>query len=772
MTVNRGRRLTAAAFCLIVLLCLAFKALDALFPFPAERLTPPASTAVLDNRDQPIRFFLAPDQSWRFPVALDEVAPAYLDAVLAGEDRHFFSHPGINPVSILQAALGNLRAGRVVRGGSTITMQVARLAEPKPRTLAGKIVECFRAMQLESRYSKGDILRFYVNMAPQGGNLVGVGAASWFYFGKSPALLSLAEASLLAAIPRSPNRFNPVKRPEAAQAARARVLAAMAETGAATKDKADEAATQDLPARLTRPPLIGPHFAQMALAREGRVPRIRTTLDSRVQELTRQAMRQRLVELRSQGVENAAVVVIDAKTREVLALAGSADFFDEARHGRVNAALARRSPGSALKPFLYAKAFQDGLIAPQTLLLDIPITLGGYDPHNYDGVYRGRVEAQEALIHSLNAPAVRLLAEVGPERFLSLLHQGGLRTLDKPASHYGLSLILGGGEVTLLDLTNFYATLARGGLHSEPVFTPGEHPTETRLFSPEASAEVTDILSRLERPDLPGGIDRAKGVPAVAWKTGTSFGHRDAFAVGFSSRYVIGVWAGNVQGDPVKGISGARQAAPLLFDLFRSLEPDGAGLQKASGLNLAEVEVCALSRQLPGPDCQQRVKMTIIPGVTELGPCPIVKRVLVDAATGLRVAGACLEGRDVRQEVIREYPAELTAWWRSGGMPVPRVPAASPDCPEAMDGQGPRITSPKPEMVYHVRADAPAEFQRVGLNAQAGSDAGELTWFQDGKLVAAKGPGESFFLELAPGAHKLVVVDGQGRSDTVKYVVE
>jgi penicillin-binding protein 1C len=242
--------------------------------------------------------------------------------------------------------------------------------------------------------------------------------------------------------------------------------------------------------------------------------------------------------------------------------------------------------------------------------------------------------------------------------------------------------------------------------------------------------------------------------------------------VGFSARFAVGVWAGNVDGQPVKGISGMRQAAPLLFDIFRSLEPDGAGLPRQTGLNLAEVEVCALSRQLPGPDCHQRMTMTVIPGVTKLTPCPVHQRVLVDAATGLRVAGACLQGRAVRQEVVTQYPAELTTWWRAGGMPVPQVPGASPDCPEAMAGQEPRITSPKAQAVFRLRPGSPEQFQRVGLAAQAGADAGELHWFQDGILIPARQQGEGFFLDLSPGEHRLMVVDSQGRSDSVRFTVE
>ncbi len=841
----KHRRLAALAL-LPVLLWGGWLALDRAFPFPVERLTPPASVMVLGARDEPLRFFLARDQSWRFPVELEEVSGDFVHAVLASEDRYFFSHPGVNPVAIVQAALSNLRAGRVVRGGSTITMQVARLAEPKRRTVWGKLREAFRAVQLEARYSKQEILEFYVNMAPYGGNLVGVGAASWFYFGKGPKGLSLAESALLAGIPKAPNRYNPVKHAQAAVAARAQVLRAMTDKGWTTPELAQEAAGQEPPDRLKKPPLIGPHFCQMVLDHARGATRIRTTLDPRVQETVRALMRARLAELRAQGVENAAVVVEDVHTRAVLALAGSADYLDDARHGRINAATAPRSPGSALKPFLYALAFDEGVIGPGSQLLDIPITLGNYDPHNYDGAYQGRVEAAEALIHSLNAPAVRLLALVGVPRFHGLLLSGGLKSLREPTGHYGLALILGGGEVGLLELTNLYATLAQGGTHAPALLQtddrldeldqtvqsspaadtapasptgqdnlPGQalaagHPDHTtlarqpspatqpgmpgqpgrpdapatlaasppgsgqgrRLLSAEACALTTDILARLQRPDLPGGIDRAKGVPAVAWKTGTSFGHRDALAVGYSSRYAVGVWTGNVSGRPVKGISGAKQAAPLLFDIFRALEPDGAGLPNPEGLNVAQVEVCAESRQLPGPDCRARLSVPVIAGVTRLAPCTVHRRVMVDSATGLQVAGSCLAGREVHQEVVTEYPPELVSWWLAGGMAVPRPPLASPDCPEALAGQGPRITSPKSQAAYNTRPDAPPEFQRVSVTAQAGTAVRELAWFQDGVLLAKAGPEETIFLELTPGKHRLVVVDEQGRSDTVRYSVE
>lgn len=765
-------RVVRAGLVAVLLPVGVFFLLNALFPFPVRRLAPEPSRMVLSDRGEPLAYFLAPDQMWRFPVRLDEVAGVFPACMVASEDRHFFVHPGVNPVSIFSALVDNLRAGRVVRGGSTITMQVARLAEPKRRTCWAKAVEAFRAAQLELRFSKREILEFYLNLTPYGGNLVGVGAASRFYFGKAPSQLSLAEAALLAAIPRAPVRYHPVRRPEAARKARGAVLDAVREVGGVDPAEIARARDRDLPTALVRAPLVAPHFCRMMAARHPFEPVVRTTVNVRAQETARQLVRTRLGELRAMGVENAAVVVEDLSDRSLVAMVGSADYLDDARHGRVDAARAARSPGSALKPFLYALAFDRGVISPGSYLLDVPVSFGGYDPKNYDGTYRGRVSAEEALIHSLNAPAVRLLAEVGPSGFLELLRAGGLSTLARPSAHYGLSLVLGGGEVTLFDLTNLYAALGSGGLFSPARLRVQDHARPARLLSPEACALTVGILARLERPDLPGGADRARGAPAVAWKTGTSFGHRDAWALGVSARYAVGVWTGNVDGRPVKGISGARQAAPLLFDVFRALEPDGQSLPIPADLSLAQAEVCAESRQLPGPGCRATVRIPVIPGVTKLGPCPVHRRVLVDARTGLLLAGDCLQGRDVREEVATTYPPELVAWWRAGGAPLPEGPRPDPDCPQACQGEPPRIVSPRPDTAYRAPLGQTPEFDRVGLTAHAAAGVRELAWFQDGLLVAKGAPGQALFLPLAPGRHRLVVVDDQGRSDSVRYSVE
>lgn len=464
----RSRRFLAAVFGVVLLVGLGLWTLWVTFPFPLAALAPGPSTVVVARNGVPLRFYLAPDESWRFPVRLGEIAPILPRVVLAAEDRHFRHHPGINPLSLVRAAWSNLRAGHVVSGGSTITMQLARLADPRPRTLRIKCFEAFRALQLERRLSKDAILEAYCNLAPYGGNLVGVGAASYFYFGKTPDRLSLAEAALLAVLPRSPVRLDPVRHPRAAKAVRDRLLADLARRRIVTDVAAREAMAAPLPASRRRPPCIAPHFCELVRSRAGPGARVATTLDPAAQQAVEHILRGRSSWLRAQGIGSVAAVVLDPANREVLALVGGTDFFGDPRFGQINGATIRRSPGSALKPFLYAMAMDQGRIFPQSQLLDIPTGFAGYNPKNYDGLYLGRVTVEQALVTSRNVPAVRLLDAVGTGPFLDLLRRGGLATLDKPAAHYGLSLVLGGGEVTLLSLVNLYADLASLGEHRPP----------------------------------------------------------------------------------------------------------------------------------------------------------------------------------------------------------------------------------------------------------------------------------------------------------------
>jgi len=806
--------------------------LNLVFPFPWESLERPPAVMVLDRTGAPLRFFLPADERWRFPVKLSELPPELPRALVASEDRWFYRHPGVNPVAIARAAWSNLRSGEVVSGASTIPMQIARMAEPGPRTIVSKIRESFRALQIERRFSKDELLEIYLNLTPYGGNVEGIGTAAWFYFGKEPDQLSLGEIALLTALPRSPGRYDPTLHPKAAQEARDRVLAQLTERGIFPRSEIENARQVPVPRTRRKPPIAAPHFSEQVRTLLPGEPRIPTTIDRRLQTVAEEQVVRRIRELRDQGIGNAAVVVIENGTHAVRALVGSAGFRETYFKGQVNGTLARRSPGSTLKPFLYALAMDEGRVLPDSYLLDIPTDFSGYVAENYDDQYRGRVTVREALIQSLNACAVRLLSEVGLEEYHRLLKAGGLATLDRPYHQYGLPLVLGAGEVTLLDLTNLYAALAGGGEYREyqilephPLSpSPISHPIPRRergnvagadervqitktgmrsrpplpragggegwgaggwdqpqgvrsLFSPEAAHLVTEILTDVRRPDLPESWDLSVGAPGVAWKTGTSYGHRDAWAVGFSQRFTIGVWVGNFDGRPRKGISGSQHAGPLLFDLFRAIDPGGGNPAKPADWtkrmhDLGEIELCAESHELPGPFCPLRIAATYLPGRSHLVQCTYHRRALVDSATGELLSGDCVRQRPHELRSFTVYPAELVAWWRAQGSPIPEPPRFSSACRGIPAGDPPRIVSPAAATPYRVRRDTPPEYQRIPLIAHASLEASRLFWYQDGMLVASTSPGENHFLPSLPGEHRLVVTDDLGRSDGVVYKVE
>jgi len=752
-----------------------FVILDWFFPFPIASLHRQPATVVTDREGTPLRIFLPPDEQLRLPVTLNEITPVFIQTLIASEDHWFYSHPGVNPFAVIRAIVVDLRHGRVVSGASTISMQIARLAEPKPRTLWAKGQEMFRALQLERHFTKTELLELYVNLTPYGGNIEGISAATMVYFGKTPAQLSLGEAALLSVLPRSPNGYSPARNPQAAHEVRDRVLRQLLRQRVFSSEATADAQRHPIQAPTWHPPFIAPHFCQLVMDRLPREPKIITTLDRHLQQLAETQVAARVADLRTHGVGSAAVVVLENDSRAVRALVGSPDFFATTAQGQVNAAVARRSPGSTLKPFLYAMAMDSGRIIPDSYLFDIPTDFAGYVPENYDGQYSGLVTVREALVRSLNAPAVRLLADVGLIEFHSLLQRGGLRTLDRPATTYGLPLILGSGEVTLLDLTNLYATLASGGL-TRPVQIQSPKPqpayTGERLFTPESAYLVTRTLTGLQRPDLPRAWYLTRDVPVVAWKTGTSYGHRDAWSLGFSARYTIGVWVGNMDGRGQKGISGAEHAAPLLFDLFRVIEGGSAQLPHSEDAQLGTARLCAQSHELAGPYCPIQTTAPMLPGRSKLSLCSFHRRIFVDSETGEQLTGTCLAKRPHHAEVITVYPAELVAWKQAQGQVVVSVPRLSPTCTDIPTSEPLKIVSPNAATPYHLRRDTPVEYQQVPLTIQGGTSATRLYWYQDGALLSSGAPEAKLLLPLQRGIHRLVVVDNTGRTDSLSYRVE
>lgn len=767
--------LTFLSALVLVLSLSVFLVLDYFYPFPVQNLNKQPALIVSDKDGNALRFFLPKDKQWRFPVELKNIDTKLIESVIESEDRWFYSHPGVNPLAIARAFYTNIKKGQVVSGASTIPMQIARLSDPQSRTIFAKASEAFRALQLKWHYEDDELLEVYLNIAPYGGNIEGVGAASYFYFGKSPRALEPHEIALLTVLPRSPNKYDPTRYPKITKLKRNEVINMLELRGVFTSNQISSALNKPVPSKRKSLPFKAPHFTEFVYNQINNSENIKTTFDAWIQYLSQGIAKKHIGNLRSKGINNLAIVVIENDNRELRAMIGSSNYFEKNSSGQVNNTLSRRSPGSALKPFLYAHALDQGLVVPETYMLDIPTDFSGYVAENYDDTYRGRITMRNALVLSLNSTAVRLLSKLGLKEFHELLLEGGLKTLDRPSNKYGLPLVLGAGEVTLLDLTNIYSTLANNGIHRKVKYISekGDEIQEAKLLSPEASYLITDILTELKRPDMPSrSWALTEDIPEVAWKTGTSYGHRDAWAIGYSDKYTIGVWVGNPDGRGVKGISGAQNAGPILFDLFRSIEPNGSKIAKPTSLNLEEIEVCIESHMLPGNYCDEREKIVYIPGVSKISRDSYSKRVFIDIETGHQLIGDCIAERPHKAKIFTVYPPELTAWWRVHNKPVETIPPISSYCKDIPADLPPKITSPDKKTPYRVLRGTPSEYQKVQLSAQVSEDVSKLYWYQNGKLVANSTPDKKVFIPLQAGIHKLVVVDSSGRMDSINYSVE
>lgn len=573
------RALKIAAACCALMLTVAGAALlhyAATLP-PLDLATASdRSTVVLDREGVLLRPFVTGDGRWKLPVGVDDVDPRYLAMLKAYEDRRFDDHPGIDPLGMARAAGQMLLNGRIVSGGSTLTMQVARLLEPREeRSLAAKLRQAVRAVELERRLDKRQILALYLSLAPFGGNLEGVRAASLAWFGKEPKRLSTAEAALLVALPQAPEQRRPDRFGEAARQARQRVLARVEAAGLATRGEVAAARAEPVPVARKPFPRLAPHVAEQAVAEAPGERRHRLAIDARLQASLEQLARERSVGLAPEV--SIAILAVDNASGEIRASVGGVDYFASARAGSLDLTRALRSPGSALKPFIYALAFDNGIAHPETLLEDRPARYGVYVPENFDLGYQGVISARKALQLSLNVPTIELLSQLGPQRFLSRLRGAGASlVLPKEAGAPGLAIGLGGLGITLTDLTRLYVGLARGGEMTElriraepagPDAGSGAASPPGRLVDPVAAWYVSDALLGAPPP-----LNATPG--RIAFKTGTSYGYRDAFAVGYDRSYTIGIWVGRADNGAVPGLVARTVAAPILFDAFARIGRD------------------------------------------------------------------------------------------------------------------------------------------------------------------------------------------------------
>lgn len=717
------------------------------------------SSLIFDEDNKLLRVTLSHDDKYRIKTELSDIPQSVRDAALLKEDRFFYSHPGINPISILRSAFSTMMGTRRY-GASTISMQLARLIfKLKTNRLNGKIDQMVGALYLEIRLTKAEILNLYLNLIPMGSNIEGIGAGSLIYFKKEPKNLNIFESIALLEIPQHPNKKRLTKNklwkiPH-------QVLALWTdyfpkeEMLLRDKDLYLKSFDQkDLPFK-------APHFTDYIIAKTPNERVIKTSLNLNLQKIIEIQMSRYLKSKKSLGVTNASALLIHTKTGDIKSMVGSADYFDPQIFGQVNGTLAKRSPGSTLKPLVYALAADQGLIHSHTLLYDIPQSFGLFDPENSDQKYSGPISTQDALNRSRNVPAVFLNNKLKSPDLYDLLLKSSVTRL-KDSEHYGHSITLGGAELTMLELSLLYRTLISGKIGDEQV------------ISPESSSLVYEMMTKNFLDQNYSYLKWIKDDLKIAWKTGTSHGFRDAWSIGFVGPYILAVWLGNFDGSGNPAFIGRDLAAPLFFDIINAFK--SYGLKElsyptiVSSGQLKEEKVCSLSGDLPSPSCPFTTKALFIPGKSSIKICDIHRKIIVDQATGLR---SCLPHRPHREKVYEFWPTQILELLAKSGFKRKTAPDFLPQCKSEQFfvlGRAPHFISPRPSVKYVVNSLA-KKTQILPFKVNAEGDVKELFWFVGKDFVGSSRSDESFQWALKLGKHQIKVVDDHGRFNQTEIEV-
>ena len=753
----------ALVFLVVSILTLIF-----FLPLPPLLAGVSSSRAVYDDHQHLLRLTLSADDQYRLLTPLPGIAKSLQEATLLQEDQYFQWHVGINPFSLLRAGWKTYASNSRRVGASTITMQVARLRYViHSKTLTGKVLQVLRALQLEAHYSKREILEAYLNLAPYGGNIQGAAAASLIYFGKPVGTLSLPEALTLAVIPQNPTKRLPERAllKEARDHLYARWLLLHPE------DK-NKQALFDLPLQMrsTREiPFLAPHFVNAVLADAMSGNQVTTTLDMKLQNIVERVSQQYLARKSTLGVNNAAVMLVDTRTMEIKALMGSAGFFNAAISGQIDGTKTKRSPGSALKPFIYALAIDQGLIHPNTVLKDVPRSFGSYNPENFDNDFVGPVKAKDALILSRNIPAIYLADQLKQPSLYDFLQQAGITNL-KSERYYGLALVLGGAELSMQELLGMYAVLANEGEWQALRFTKNqaEEPGK-RLLSAEASYLVLDMLKDTDRPSASTHFS----IP-VSWKTGTSSGYRDAWTAGIVGPYALAVWIGNFNNQGNMAFIGKEIAAPLFFEIASALHAQTGPLialpHHPQRLHLTKVDVCKESGMLPNHFCPDTESVWFIPGKSPIKVDTIHREVAINRKTGLRT---CHFDHDTRFAVYEFWSSDLLDIYKRTGLQRRLPPPFDAACTldnKSDSGFSPQIASPRTQVEYIARL-GDSKSLIVPFSAVVDADVKQVYWFLNENFLGKSARDKPYLWQAKPGRFVIRVVDDSGRSDARTVVV-
>jgi len=755
----------------VILCILAFLVTGYIFCLPRHLFHVPYSTVVTDRNEELLGARIASDGQWRFPPR-NTTPEKIKECLITLEDKHFYHHWGVNPFAIGRAFYQNVKNKRIVSGGSTLTMQTIRLARNESRTFREKLIEMIWATRLEFRASKEEILSMYISHAPFGGNVVGLDAAAWRYFGHSADDLSWAESAMLAVLPNAPAMIHLSKGRKTLLDKRNRLLKQLLEKKTIDSSTYELAISEPLPDEPHPLPQIAPYLvSRFYQERNGEYSR--STINKGIQTQIEDLAERWSNEFRRSDIRNLAILVIDIPSNQVVAYCGNVHFDQKQGGNQVDVIQAPRSTGSILKPFLYYAMLQEGSLLPDMLLPDVPVNINGFTPQNFSMQFEGAVPASEALARSLNIPAVTMLQRYGVPKFHSFLQQIGLKTINRSSFHYGLSLILGGAEATLWDVTNAYAMMGRSLLQlpqrSCSLLLPTSRITEsTDPFQPGAVWQTFDALKEVNRPEE---IDW-KSIPSmqtIAWKTGTSYGFRDAWAVGVTPRYAVGVWVGNATGEGKPGLVGAQTAGPVLFDIFNLL-PASSWFTRPAGI-FVEAEVCRKSGHLKGRFCDETDTLLVLPAGLRTEACPYHHLVTLSADESQRIYENCANTEPTLRKSWFTLPPVWEWYYKQHHPEYKPLPPFKAGCGED--------TFQPMQFIY------PPMNARIKLPKQLDGSKGFLTvelahnnpnatvfWHLDETYQAQTQDFHKISLQPAAGKHSLTAVDGEGNTISTTFFVE
>lgn len=788
---ERTKKLLKKPKVIITLSFLFVLTLIFLFCLPNPLFRSPTSYVIDDEQGELLGASIASDGQWRFPYNAD-VPEKFKQCIITFEDKRFEHHPGFDPIAFGRAIKQNLSSKKVTSGGSTLTMQVIRLATKHNRNIWNKLKEIFMAMRLEFSYSKNEILALYASNAPFGTNVIGLDAASWRYFGRSPDKLSWGEMAAMAVLPNSPSLVHPGRNRNILLKKRNSLLDKMQKAGVIDSTTAALARLEPVPDRPMPLPQLAPHLLQRFKADHKAKPegdtRVTTSIKSSLQQQVNDILEQHHQLLKGNDINNIAAIVLDVETGATLAYAGNISHREDPQmESDVDVIDAPRSPGSTLKPLLYAAMLHDGLILPNSLLPDVPTMIAGYHPENFDLGYDGAVPASRALSRSLNVPAVKMLQQYKYERFYDFLHKAGITTLTKPADHYGLSLILGGGENTLWELSGAYADMARvlnhynkykskynpADFHS-PVYSKQDAVKpdlqNSGLLDAASIYYTFQAMEEVMRPGEEMLWQQFSSSQRVAWKTGTSFGFRDGWAIGVTPKYVVGVWVGNTDGEGRPGLTGINTAAPALFEIFRLLAVSRDWFEMPAG-EMVKINVCRQSGYRAGQYCQDIDEQYVPKNGLKAPVCPYHQLVHLSADARWQVNGNCEAPANILNKSWFVLPPSMEYYYKARNYQYHVLPPFRADCAQTENGNAMEVIYPKNGAKIYVPLEADGTRGRMICNAAHRQSGVKIFWHLDDQYVGETKDFHQMALNPPPGKHILTLVDSNGNTTSIGFEI-